>query len=100
LELFSTLLLLLMMFAVFYFFIIRPEKKRRTDHSNLVGSLARGDKVITLGGICGVVKRVENDRIWVEVHQGVVLKMIKDSIADIDKPMERETQSASEKDEE
>lgn len=95
-----TLLLLFMMFAVFYFFIIRPEKKRRTEHSNLIGSLARGDKVITLGGICGVVKRVEKDRVWVEVHQGVVLKMVKDSIADIDSPSEREAQRPADKEEE
>ncbi|MBI1730602.1 preprotein translocase subunit YajC [Candidatus Acetothermia bacterium] len=89
-QLISTLLLLLLMFVVFYFFLIRPERRRRQQHQELVDALARGDKVITLGGMCGVVKKVEKDRIWVEVQEGVVLKMVKESIADRDSATERE----------
>ncbi len=83
-DILFTIIIFVLMFAITYFLIIRPERRRRMQHQELVDSLARGDKVITLGGICGVIKRVEKDRIWVEVQEGVVLKMVKESIAEKD----------------
>jgi len=85
----STVFFLALMIGVFYFFIIRPERNRRQRHNEMVSQIARGDKVITMGGICGVVKKVDNDRIWIEVQEGVVLKLVKDSIADRDSAASR-----------
>jgi len=83
-ELATTLVFLLVMFGVFYLFLIRPERRRRQQHRDLVDSLQRGDKVVTVGGICGVIKKVEQDRIWLEVADGMTVKLVKDSIAERD----------------
>lgn len=83
-ELATTLVFLLVMFGVFYLFLIRPERRRRQQHRELVDSLKRGDKVVTVGGICGVIKKVEQDRISLEVADGMTVKVVKDSIAEHD----------------
>ncbi len=83
-ELATTLVFLLVMFGVFYLFLIRPERRRRQQHRELVDSLKRGDKIVTVGGICGVIKKVEQDRIWLEVADGMTVKLVKDSVAERD----------------
>jgi preprotein translocase subunit YajC len=81
-DLISTIIFLVLMVAVFYFMLIRPQRKRQLEHQRLVSDLKRGDKVITNSGICGVIKKVDRDRIWIEVEEGATLKMVKDSIAE------------------
>lgn len=78
----STLLFLVLFGAVFYFFLIRPERRRRQQHKELIDSLKRGDKVITIGGIVGTIKKVDKEHIWLEVEDGVILKLVKDSVAE------------------
>ena len=80
-QLISTLFLFVLLFGAFYFFVMRPERRRRDQQRDLIQSLSRGDKIVTLGGICGVIKKVDNERIWVEVQDGVVIKMVKESVA-------------------
>jgi len=87
-QLVTTLVFLLVMFGVFYLFLIRPERRRRQQHRDLVDSLKRGDKVVTIGGICGVIKKVDKERIWLEVADGMTLKLVKDSIAERDSSAE------------
>jgi len=69
-------------FAVFYFLIMRPQKKRQQAHQDLVRSLARGDRVVTAGGICGEIKKVNDDTIILESEEGTVLKLRKHSIVE------------------
>jgi preprotein translocase subunit YajC len=52
--------------AVFYFLIIRPQSKARKQHDALLGSLKKGDEVVTSGGIMGRVKDIKEDRVTVE----------------------------------
>ena len=49
---------LILIFVIFYFFLIRPQQKKVKDHKLMVDNLKRGDKVITSGGIVGVVERI------------------------------------------
>ncbi len=79
-DIVTTLIFLALMVAIFYFLLIRPERKRRQQHKELIESLKRGDKVITMGGICGVIKKVDRDRVWLEVEDNVTLKLVKDSV--------------------
>lgn len=81
----STLFLLLLMFGIFYFLLIRPERRRRREHRELMEDLKRGDKVVTVGGIFGIIKKVDKDRVWLEVEDGMTLKLRKDSIAEREK---------------
>lgn len=79
-ELIPTLLFLLIFIAIFYFMLIRPQRRRQQEHKALIESLKRGDEVVTAGGICGKIKKVDEDKILLEVEEGVTLKILKDSI--------------------
>ena len=72
---------ILLLFGVFYFLIIRPQRKRQREHHELMSSLKRGDKVITIGGIYGQVESVTEDNLVLKVESGAILRMHKGSIA-------------------
>ena len=62
----STLIMLVMMMAVFYFMLIRPENKRKKEAEAMRSAVKVGDKITTIGGICGTVVNVKEDRLVVE----------------------------------
>ncbi|MFP8965547.1 preprotein translocase subunit YajC [Pokkaliibacter sp. CJK22405] len=71
-------LIFLVGFAViFYFFLWRPQSKRQKDHKNLVNTLAKGDEVVTTGGILGRVSKVTDDYVVLAVSDSVELKLQK-----------------------
>ena len=51
----SMLPFIILMFGVFYFLLIRPNQKRERAKREMLGALAKGDKVITSGGVCGTI---------------------------------------------
>jgi preprotein translocase subunit YajC len=71
-------------FVVFYFLLIRPQQKKVKEHKAMISSVRRGDRVVTGGGILGLVTKVRNDsEIEVEIAEGVRVKVLKSTIADI-----------------
>ena len=69
---------LILIFVIFYFFLIRPQQKKVKEHKAMVESLKRGDKVITSGGITGVVERViDNDTVEVQIAENVKVEIVK-----------------------
>ena len=52
---FMPLIMVVAMFVIMYFFLIRPQMKQQKEHANMLSSLKKGDRVITSGGIWGVV---------------------------------------------
>ena len=58
---------IILMFVILYFLMIRPQMKRQKEHRNLVANLAKGDEVITTGGLLGKVTKVSDRYITVEV---------------------------------
>ena len=72
---------LILIFVIFYFFLIRPQQKRVKEHKEMVKNLKRGDEVITSGGIIGKVDRVfEDDRLELEISDGVKVQVIRNTI--------------------
>ncbi|SMG24607.1 preprotein translocase subunit YajC [Dethiosulfovibrio salsuginis] len=67
--------------VIFYFFIIRPQKKRQKKHDDLIGSLGRGDRVITAGGFIGIVREVKDDSFILEISEGVKVRVLKGSVS-------------------
>ncbi len=65
-SLFTMLIPLVLMFVVFYFMLIRPENKRKKEAEAMRNAIKTGDKVITIGGICGTVVSVKDDRFVLE----------------------------------
>ena len=62
---------LILIFVVFYFLLIRPQQKKAKAHRDMVGNVRRGDSVVTGGGIIGKVIKVMDDRLQVEISDGV-----------------------------
>ena len=74
--------MMLLMVAVMYFFMWRPESKRRKEMAKFRDGLMKGDKIITAGGIYGVVKEVKpNDAtILIEVDSNITLRIDKNMV--------------------
>ena|SRR5690606_703363 len=60
---------IILMFVILYFLMIRPQMKRQKEHRNLVAALAKGDEVITSGGMLGKVTKVSDSYITIEVAE-------------------------------
>jgi len=71
----------LLIFVVFYFFFIRPQVKRQKDVKKFRESLAKGNKIITIGGIHGKIVEMQETTCTIEVEGGVKLKLEKSAIA-------------------
>lgn len=77
----SSMIFFLVIFAVFYFLLIRPQQKRAKEHRNLVASLAKGDEVVTNGGVLGKITDMNDNFITVEVADGVNVKVQRQAIS-------------------
>lgn len=58
---------IILMFVILYFLMIRPQMKRQKEHRKLVEGLAKGDEVISQGGLLGRVTKVSDSYITMEV---------------------------------
>ena len=75
---FAQFIPLILIFVIFYFFLIRPQQKKVKEHKLMVENLKRGDKVITSGGIVGVIERIiDNDKAEVVIGDNVKVEIIK-----------------------
>ena len=73
-------LMIIAMIAIMYFFMWRPESKRRKQMENFRKGLKKGDKIITAGGIYGVVKEVQETSLLIEVDSNVTLRIDKNMV--------------------
>ena len=78
---------LLLVFVVFWVFLIKPQQKQQKQRAAMLEALKPGDKVVTIGGICGTVSRITDDKIFVEVSEGVVLEMLRNAISSLDEDL-------------
>ena len=62
----STIVMMVAMLGIFYFMLIRPENKRKKEAEQMRSSVRNGDKIVTIGGICGTVVNVKEDKIVLE----------------------------------
>ncbi|KGD94071.1 preprotein translocase subunit YajC [Achromobacter sp. RTa] len=60
---------IILMFVILYFLMIRPQMKRQKEHRNLLAALAKGDEVVTAGGMLGKVTKVNDSYVTVEVSE-------------------------------
>jgi len=71
----GSMLPLVLMFVVLYFVMIRPQMKRQKEHKAMVEALAKGDEVVTSGGVLGRVSKMGDTFIGVEVASGVEIQV-------------------------
>lgn len=74
---------LVLIFVVFYFFMIRPQQKKMKQHRELLSNIKRGDRVLTSGGIIGVVQKVTDTELEIEIADGVKVKVLRATISDV-----------------
>ncbi|SMX50470.1 preprotein translocase subunit YajC [Maliponia aquimaris] len=80
----SSLFFMVAIFAIFFFLVIRPQQKKMKQHQNMVNALRRGDQVVTQGGLIGKVVKVKDEReIEVEIAEGVRVRVVKATVAQV-----------------
>lgn len=80
----STLLMVgfvVLIFVMMYFFTIRPQRKRQQEQAKMIDELRRGDRVVTIGGMYGVIENVAEDSITIRVESGTTMRFVKSAIA-------------------
>ena len=74
-------IMIVALFAIFYFMLIRPQSKRNKEHKNLISSLAKGDEVVTNGGILGSITSLDDNFVTVEIAGNVEVKFERQAIS-------------------
>ncbi|MBI5259641.1 MAG: preprotein translocase subunit YajC [Burkholderiales bacterium] len=74
---------LVLMFVVLYFIMIRPQMKRQKEHKAMLEALAKGDEVVTSGGMIGRIAKLGETFVQVEVANGVELQVQRSAIVQV-----------------
>ncbi len=77
------LLYCLIIFAIIYIFMVRPNKKRMAEYQKMLDSLQVGNRVMA-AGIYGVIKKINEKTIEMEVAKGVVIEVSKNAVASVE----------------
>jgi preprotein translocase subunit YajC len=80
---FMSFLPLIILLVLFWFMLIRPQMKRSKEHREMLGKLARGDEVITSGGLAGVVREIGENYLTVEIADNVPVKVQKSAVVSV-----------------
>jgi len=75
------IIFLAVMFGLMYFVMIRPQRKRQKEQQQLQEELQRGDRVVTAGGIYGVVESLSEDSIVIKVESGATMRVARASVS-------------------
>ncbi len=78
-----SMLPLLLMFAVLYFVMIRPQMKKQKEHRAMIEALAKGDEVVTAGGLLGKVSKIGDAYIGVELATGVEVQLQRNAVVQV-----------------
>jgi preprotein translocase subunit YajC len=79
----GTFLPLILMFVVMYFLMIRPQQKKAKEQAQMINALAKGDEVVTAGGILGKVSKVSDTYITVEIAANTEIQVQKHSVTTV-----------------
>jgi len=79
----SMIIMMVVLFGLMYFMMIRPQMKRQKEHRALLAGLAKGDEVVTNGGIAGRVSELGETFITVEIAANVLIKVQKGAVSQV-----------------
>ena len=74
---------LVLMFVVLYFIMIRPQMKRQKEHKAMIEAIAKGDEIVTSGGLVGRVAKISENFMHVEVASGVELQVQRSAVVQV-----------------
>ena len=78
-----SMLPLVLMFVVLYFVMIRPQMKKQKDHRAMIDALAKGDEVVTSGGVLGKVAKLGDSYVGLEVASGVEVQVQRGAVVQV-----------------
>lgn len=85
---------IIILFVLMYFMLIRPQKKQQKQMQKMLSSLEVGDKVVTIGGICGRISKIKDEFVWVSTGKvsddaaKSSIKLERGAIKSVDKKIE------------
>ena len=74
---------ILLMVVIFYFLLWRPQKKQQKESASLLGSLKKGQKIVTIGGIYGEIVELDDEKVKVQVSEKVELTFARTAVANV-----------------
>ena len=74
---------ILLMVVIFYFLLWRPQKKQQKERASLLGSLKKGQKIVTIGGIYGEIVELDDEKVTVQVSEKVELTFARTAVANV-----------------
>jgi preprotein translocase subunit YajC len=74
---------LVLMFVVLYFVMIRPQMKKQKEHKTMIDALAKGDEVVTAGGMLGKVSKLGDSLVTLEVSSGVDIQVQRSAVVQV-----------------
>ena len=78
-----SMLPLVLMFVVLYFVMIRPQMKKQKEHRAMIDALAKGDEVVTAGGLLGKVTKLGEGYIGVEIANNVEIQLQRSAVVQV-----------------
>ena len=78
---FGAFIPLILMFAIFYFLLIRPQQKKAKLHKEMISTLKKGDRIVSSGGLHGVITGLSDETVTVEIAPKVRVKISRGSVA-------------------
>jgi preprotein translocase subunit YajC len=87
----SAFIPLIIIFAIFYFLLIRPQQKKSKEHKQILSALKKGDRVVSSGGLHGVITGLADDVVTMEISPKVRVKVSRGSIAGVLRKAEGES---------
>ncbi|TFE67705.1 preprotein translocase subunit YajC [Methylacidiphilum caldifontis] len=85
----------ILIFGIFYFLLIRPQQKQKKEQEKLIASLETGDRVITSGGILGVVTNVKEKTVVIRVAENVKIEVLKSALTTVTKTVKEESKDVA-----
>ena len=79
----STIIMFGAIFLIFYFMIIRPQQKKAKDRDKLLSNLEKGDKVVTSGGIHGIIAGIDEKTILMQISDNLKVKVERSAITQV-----------------
>jgi preprotein translocase subunit YajC len=78
------LLPLIAIIPIFYFLVWAPQRKRMKEHKAMIAAVKRGDRIVSAGGIIGVISKVvDESEVQLEISEGVKVRLLRSSINDV-----------------
>lgn len=81
----NPIVMIVLMIVMFYFLLIRPQKKQRQEQEARIAAMVKGDRVVTIGGMHGIVHHISKETVTIKISEGVFVPFNKVAIATVEK---------------